>query len=107
MCIRDSDTAAGGSDNLDLHAGGFEQDDFAGQRDAALDFADQAAEGRGFVGLVEIAQAVLLAEEIGQLVDGKAAGDQPDAAGLALRIFNGYIHLMLVADVAHLSLIHI
>jgi len=56
------DAAACGGDDLDLHAGGFKQDDFAGERDAAFDFADQAAERGGFVSLVETSQAVLLAK---------------------------------------------
>ena len=66
-------------------------------RDAAFDFADQAAEGGGFVGFVEIDR---LAEEVAELIDGKAAGDEPDAAGLALRLFDWRVGLVLVADVA-------
>ena len=78
-------------------AGGFEQHNLAGERDAALDLADQAAQRGGFVGFVEIAQAGLLAEEVRQLIDGKAAGNQPDAAGLALRVFDGRLLFVLVA----------
>ena len=31
----------------------------------------------------------MLAEEVGKLIDGKVAGNEPDAAGLALRLFDG------------------
>src|ERR1039458_4268041 len=82
------DAAVGGGDAFHAQAGGFEEDDFAGHRNAALDLADQAAEGGGFVGFVEIAQGGLLAEEVGQLSDGKAAGNQPYAARFALRLLN-------------------
>ena len=89
--------AVGGGYDLDAQAGGFEQNNLAGKRDAALDLADQTAERGGFVGLAESAQAGLLAEELRQTIDGEVAGDQPDAAGFALRLG---IVIVLIVDFA-------
>ena len=46
-----------GGDDLHAQASGFEPHDFAGQRNAAFDLADQAAERGGFVGFAQTAQA--------------------------------------------------
>ena len=48
------DTAIGGSDNFNAQAGVIEHDDFAAERDAAFDLADQAAEGRRFIAAVKL-----------------------------------------------------
>ena len=58
------------------------------------------SERGGFVAVAQIAQIGRLAEEIRQLIDGKVAGDQPDAARLALRVFDGRLLFVLVFDVA-------
>ena len=47
------DPAIGRSDNLHAQAYGFEQDNLAGQRNAALDLAHQAAERGGFVAVTQ------------------------------------------------------
>ena len=66
--------AACGGDDFNAQAEGLERDHLAGFGDAARDLADQAAEGCGFPGFVEIDR---FADEVAELIGGKAAGNEP------------------------------
>ena len=68
------DAAAGGGDDFDSEVEGRELNDFAGFGDAAFDFADEAAEGCGLPGFVEIDR---LADEVAELIGREAARNEP------------------------------
>ena len=91
------DATIGGGDHLDAQAAVIKKYDFARERNAPLDFADQTAERGGFVVFVHVN---VLTEKALQLVDREIARAQPRRRRLVLRILDVRILFVLVANVA-------
>src|SRR6516165_1639562 len=88
------DAPIGGCNHLDAQSAVLKQNNLAGQGNAAFDLAHQAAERRRLVVPIDLNG---LAEEPRDLVDRVIAGNQPDTSGLALRVADVAVFLVLVA----------